>query len=72
VLKPDRLNPAPRKETSMAEDEVLANQRRIVANQEQIIELLQRIESNQGKLDQVVANQEKILGNQNTIVSKVG
>jgi|SRR5215813_2297763 len=55
----DHLNVRRRR---MSSDEVLSNQRTIIANQE-------KIQSNQLKLDRMLANQERIIANQESILS---
>ena len=51
--------------SSEKQDQILANQAAIIANQAKLDEILANqvaIKSNQSKLDQILANQEKILG----------
>ena len=50
--------------SSEKQDQILANQAAIIANQAKLDEILANqvaIKSNQSKLDQILANQEKIL-----------
>jgi hypothetical protein len=53
----------------MDNDELLTNQRTILANQEKILSLIMTVEENQAKLNKLVTNQAAIVANQERILS---
>jgi hypothetical protein len=55
--------------TTMATNDVIANQETILANQEKILANQVRIEANQARLETLLANQTTIISNQETILA---